>query len=78
MNSVVNAIELIITNQRNNFLIQWEERKTCQPKRCKNKLYSEIRYEITSHAIREIYKQVKKIRIACEKPEPLPICTNLF
>lgn len=78
MSSVVNAIELIITNQRNDFLIQWEEGKTRQPKRCKNKLYSEIRCQITPHAMREIYKQVERIRIASEKQEPLSVCTNSY
>ena len=78
MGSVVNAIELIITNQRNDFLIQWEEGKTRQPKRCKDKLYAEICCQITPHAMREISKQVEKIWIGSEKQEPLPVCTNSF
>lgn len=74
----VNAIELIITNQRNNFLIQWEEGKTRQPKRCKDKLYPEICSQITPHAMREKCKQVERIRIASEKQELLPVRTNSF
>lgn len=42
------------------------------PKGCKdNKLYAEIRYQITPHATREIYKQAERIKIASEKQEPL-------
>lgn len=59
-------------------MIQWEEEKTCQPKQCKNKLYTEICCQITSHAMRKTYKQVEKVRITLEKQKPLPVCTNLF
>lgn len=49
------------------------------PKGCKdNKLYAEIRYQITPHATREIYKQVERIRVASEKQEPLTTCLHQF
>ena len=78
MRNVVNAIELILTNQRNDFLIQWKEGKTRQPKSYKDKLYAEIRYQITSNAIREIHKQFERIKVAAEKQEPLPACITSF
>ena len=65
MKKVVNAIDLILTNQRNDFLIQWEEGKTRQPKRCKDKLYAEIRCQIS--------------RYGCQKKYVLlPPCTTSF
>ncbi len=67
MKKVVNAIDLILTNQRNDFLIQWEEGKTRQPKRYKDKLYAEIRYQISSYAIREIHNILKELWIPKKK-----------
>ena len=56
---MVNAIDLILTNQQNDFLIQWEENKTQQPRRCKNKLYAKICYQINLYVVREIYKHIE-------------------
>ncbi len=67
LKKVVNAIDLILTNQHNDFLIQWEEGKTRQPKQCKDKLYAEIRYQISPYAIQEIHKHIKKAMDAKKK-----------
>ena len=67
MKKVVDAIDLILTNQRNNILIQWEERKTRQSKRCKDKFYAQIRCQISRNAIREIDKQVERSWDALDK-----------
>ncbi len=78
MKNDVNAIELIVTNQRNNFLIQWEEKKIQQPKSCQDKLYAEIRCQINLNAIREIHKQFERIKVALKKQKPLPAYNTTF
>lgn len=72
------VVDAILMNQRNNFLIQWEEGKTRQPKRCKDKLYAEIRCQISPYAIREIHKQIEISWDAIKKKVPLPPCTTFF
>lgn len=72
------AIDFILTNQQNDFLIQWQEGKTQQPKRYKDKLYAKISNQLSPHIIREIHKQVKRSWDALDKKEPLPLCTNSF
>lgn len=59
-------------------MIQWEERKTRQPKHCKDNLYAEIRYQVSSYTIRQIQKQVDKSRDALEKKVQLSFCIELF
>lgn len=74
LKKVVDAIDLILTNQRNDFLIQ-QEGKTRQPK---DKLYAEIRCQISPHAIREIHKQIERSLDAIDKKVQLSPCTTSF
>lgn len=59
-------------------MIQWEEGKTRLPKHCKDNLCTEICYQVSPHAIRQIQKQVEKSRTALDKKVQLPDCTESF
>ena len=78
LKKVVKAIDLILTNQQNDFLIQCEERKIRQPKRCKDDLYAKICCQVSPHAIQQIQKQVEKSRDALDKNVQLLPCTESF
>lgn len=49
-------MDLIFTNQQNDFLIQYEEKKTQQSKCCKDNLYVKIYYQVSPYAIQKIQK----------------------
>lgn len=63
MRNVVSAIEVIPTNQQNDFLIKGEEEKIWLLKSYNDKLYTKICCQITLKTIWKIEKQSERIKI---------------
>lgn len=76
---MVNAIELIFTNQQNDFLIQWEKGKTCQPPKDVKIISSMLRFVSKSHLMQR-EKDTNRLKEwglhQKSKSHQLPVCTN--
>ncbi len=74
LDKVVAAIDLLLKNHRNDYLIAWEEAKIQEPKRCKRTLFRHLRYQVTPYAIRQIQGHIEQVIKVIEigNNEPLP------
>lgn len=61
LKTVVDKLNLLIINERQDFIIKWEEDKTRISKDCRTDIYREISVWITTYALRQIHKQVQRL-----------------
>lgn len=78
LRKIVNVIELLLKNERSEYMIAQGEAIACVPQSCNIQPLKNLKIHISPHALRLIRKQLDKFIRAKDPSTPLPSCTKTY